>query len=43
MALYNLDNHKEAMDLLLNVIGTTSNDTGVQEDQEAIAYYSDKT
>lgn len=42
MALYNVDKHKEAMYLLLNVIAATSNDKGIQEYQKAIAYYSDK-
>ena len=42
MALYNIDNHKDAMNLLLDVIAMTSNDKGIQEYQKAIAYYSDK-
>ncbi|CAM1366756.1 conserved hypothetical protein [Tenacibaculum litoreum] len=42
MALYNVNEHKEAMNLLLNVIASTSSDKGVQEYKKAIEYYSDK-
>lgn len=41
MALYNLENHQGAMNLLLNVIAGTSSDEGIQEYKEAIEYYSD--
>jgi|TARA_B110000967_G_scaffold5746_1_gene5739 hypothetical protein len=42
MALYNLKNHQEAMNLLLNVAAKTNTDKGIQEYQKAIEYYSDK-
>ncbi|WP_028887657.1 tetratricopeptide repeat protein [Tenacibaculum ovolyticum] len=42
MALYNVENHQEAMNLLLNVVAKTSIDKGIQEYQKAIEYYSDK-
>lgn len=42
MALYNLNNHQEAMNLLLNVIAKTSSDKGVIEYKKVIEYYSDK-
>ncbi|MFK7785643.1 MAG: hypothetical protein AB8B56_11035, partial [Crocinitomicaceae bacterium] len=42
MTLYNLENHQEAMYLLLNVVAKTSTDRGIQEYQKAIQYYSDK-
>jgi len=42
MVLYNLENHQEAMNLLLNVIAKTSTDKGIIEYQKAIEYYSGK-
>ena len=42
MALYNVENHQEAMNLLLNVIAKTSADEDIQEYQKAIEYYSNK-
>jgi|TARA_B110000240_G_scaffold87331_1_gene99375 tetratricopeptide (TPR) repeat protein len=42
MALYNLENHQEAMNLLLNVATKTNTGKGIQEYQKAIEYYSDK-
>ena len=42
MALYNVNKHKEAMNLLLHVVATTSSDKGVQEYRKAIEYYADK-
>lgn len=42
MSLYNLNNYEEAMKILLNLIGETSNDRGIQNYRKAIKYYSDK-
>ena len=42
MALYNLQRHQEAMDLLLRVAAETSDNAGVQRYRRAILFYADK-
>lgn len=42
MALYNLGEHAEAMELLLKVIADTADDDGIQNFQRAILFYADK-
>jgi tetratricopeptide (TPR) repeat protein len=42
MVLYNIGEHREAMELLLRVITRTSNDNGVQRYRRAIDFYADK-
>ncbi|MBZ0288521.1 MAG: tetratricopeptide repeat protein [Anaerolineae bacterium] len=42
MALYNMGDHAEAMELLLKVIADTADDNGIQRFQRAIQFYSDK-
>ena len=42
MTLYNVENHQEAMSLLLDVVAKTSTDKGIQKYQKTIEYYSDK-
>jgi tetratricopeptide (TPR) repeat protein len=42
MALYNLGEHAEAMELLLRVAAETSTNDGVQKYKRAILFYADK-
>ncbi len=42
MALYNLQAHQQAMELLLRAVGETSADRGVQRYRRAILFYADK-
>jgi len=42
MTLFNLNEHAEALSLLLNVIVQTSQDEGIKRYGKAIDYYSDK-
>lgn len=42
MTLFNLNEHSEAMTLLLNVIAETSKDEHIDHYRKAIVYYSDK-
>jgi tetratricopeptide (TPR) repeat protein len=42
MALYNLGEHAEAMELLLKVIADRADDDGIQSFQRAILFYADK-
>lgn len=42
MTHYNLNEHKEAMEILLKIIAETSNDESVIGYKKAIEYYSDK-
>lgn len=42
MTLFNLNDHSEAMALLLNVIAESSKDEHIERYKTAIAYYSDK-
>ena len=41
MTLFNLNLHKEAMSILLNVINNTTNDLEIQKYERAIDYYKD--
>lgn len=42
MALYNVQAHEDAMNLLLNVIANTSTNKGILNYKKAILHYSDK-
>ena len=42
MALYNVGDHFQAMELLLNTVADTSRDEGILRYQRAIRFYSDK-
>lgn len=42
MTLFNCDQSEQAMEILLRLIATTSNDGKVQKYKKAILYYSDK-
>lgn len=42
MALYNLQEHAEAMEVLLKCLAETSNDAHIQSYKKAIEFYSDK-
>ncbi|MEO1166780.1 MAG: tetratricopeptide repeat protein, partial [Chloroflexota bacterium] len=42
MALYNLERHDEAMQILLQTIVETTDDAGIQRFRRAITFYSDK-
>ena len=42
MTLHNLNQHDEAMNILLNVVAKTSSDKGIMDYKKAIEYYSDK-
>lgn len=42
MALYNMGDHAQAMQLLLNALATSSTDPGIQQYQRAILFYADK-
>lgn len=42
MSLFNINNYDEAMNILLNLLADTSNDSGIQSYKQAIKYYSDK-
>lgn len=42
MTLYNLGDHRKAMEKLLKVLAETSKDSNIQSYSDAILYYSDK-
>lgn len=42
MTLYNLNEHQESMNILLNTIANTTSDLNIQKYNRAIQFYADK-